>query len=321
MKTIIKIAVVIIVLFIFALPVLAQESEKDKSDWPVLKGPYLGQKPPGNKAEIFLDGLISTEENPEMNTAFTRNGKEFYYCARYKNGWAIFFTREINGRWTNPKPLHFKSNLYMDRDLTISPDEKRIYFGSNRPQKIEDKPLKRLNIFYTERLNSGKWSQPRNAGKIINGTHGGNYPCVADNGNLYFFTSRTDGIGKCDIYVAKFSNGRYQPPICLSKAVNSKQNDWDAFVAPDESYIIFSSQNRSDTLGDQDLYISYKKNNGEWTQSRNMGGRVNSTSSEICPVVTLDGKYLFFTSRRRGKADIYWIDATIIEEIKPKELR
>jgi Tol biopolymer transport system component len=143
---------------------------------------------------------------------------------------------------------------------------------------------------------------------------------VASNGNLYFFTSRKDGIGKCDIYVSKFINGRYLPPVSLSKAVNSTQNDWDAYVAPDERYIIFSSQNRSDTLGDQDLYISFRKQNGEWTQSRNMGKRVNSESSEICPVVTLDGKYLFFTSRRRNNSDIYWVDAKIIVDLKPEEL-
>lgn len=288
-------------------------------DWPGLKGRYLGQKPPGMEAVIYLDGVISTRENPEMNTAFTRDGKEFYYCTKFKNSWAIFFTKEINGRWIKPRPIHFSSEKFVDRDFTISPDEMRIYFGSNRPNQPVDPALKRLNVFYTERCESGNWSDPISVGKIVNGNHGGNYPCVASNGNLYFFTSRIDGIGKCDIYVSKLLNSRYQPPVCLSEAVNSKKNDWDAFVAPNESYILFSSQNRSDTLGDQDLYISYKNKNGEWTQAVNMGERVNSESSEICPVVTLDEKYLFFTSRRRGKADIYWTDAKIIIELKPKD--
>ena len=313
--------IVIYAILVFTLILVYSSYLTAEDNFPVLKGPYLGQKPPGIKAEIFMDGFISTKEFPEMNAVFTRNGKEFYYCTRNKNSWAIFSTREINGRWTMPKPIHFATEQFVDRDLTISPDGNRIYFGSNRPQKIGDKPLKKLNIFYTERLKYGEWSQPRNPGKIINGTPGGNYPCVAGNGNLYFFTSRTDGIGKCDIYIAEFINGRYHPPVCLNKAVNSKQNDWDAFIAPDESYIIFSSQNRSDTLGDQDLYISYRNKNDEWIQSINMGERVNSKSSEICPVVTLDGKYLFFTSRRRGNADIYWADAKIIEELKPKELK
>ena len=99
-------------------------------------------------------------------------------------------------------------------------------------------------------------------------------------------------------------------------AINSDKNDWDSFIAPDESYIIFSSQNRDDTIGGQDLYISYRKSDGRWSDAKNMGKRINSESGEICPSVSLDGKYFFFTSRRRGNADIFWIDAKIIVELK-----
>ena len=48
-----------------------------------------------------------------------------------------------------------------------------------------------------------------------------------------------------------------------------------------------------------------------------MGPRVNSTDDEICPSVSLDGKYFFFTSRRRGNADIYWMTSEIINDLKP----
>jgi Tol biopolymer transport system component len=117
--------------------------------------------------------------------------------------------------------------------------------------------------------------------------------------------------------MSEFSKDGHLDPVNLGPAVNSEKNDWDAFIAPDESYIIFSSQNRKDTLGKQDLYISYKRN-GIWTKARNMGSRVNSSSDEICPSVSLDGKYLFFTTRRRGKADIYWIDSKIIQDLRPE---
>jgi len=120
--------------------------------------------------------------------------------------------------------------------------------------------------------------------------------------------------------MSQFSKGRYLAPVNLGPAINSKKNDWDAFIAPDESYIIFSSQNREDTLGDQDLYISYKKD-GIWIKALNMGKKVNSHSDEICPSVSLDGKYLFFTSRRRDEADIYWISSKIIQELKREEIR
>ena len=49
-----------------------------QDDFPVLKGPYLGQTPPGMKAEIFAPGIISTGFN-EHGISFTNDGKELYF--------------------------------------------------------------------------------------------------------------------------------------------------------------------------------------------------------------------------------------------------
>jgi len=291
-----------------------------KPDFPILKGPYFGQEAPIERAQVFLDGIISTLTEPEMCAAFTKDGKEFYYNVYYKDSWAIFTTKEVNGKWTKPKPLPFTSD-YTDRDFTLSPDGSKIYFGSDRPRKKGGQKLKSLDIFVTERLQTGQWSEPKNVGSPVNTDYGENYPSVAQNGNLYFFSRRNDGLGLCDIYVARFENGSYLTPENPGSAINSEKNDWDSFIAPDESYIIFSSQDRNDSIGGQDIYISYRKKDGGWTQAKNMGPRVNSFSGEICPVVSPDGKYFFFTSRRRGKADIFWMDAKIIEELKPEELK
>ena len=291
-----------------------------QNDFSALRGPYFGQKAPVEQAEVFMDGIISTIKNPEMCAAFTMDGREFYYNATYKNHWTILTTKIVNGKWTRPKPIQCTSD-YTDRDFTLSPDGNRIFFGSNRPRKKGGQILKSLDIFVTERIPTGQWSEPKNIGYPINTDHGENYPSIAQNGNLYFFSNRKDGLGGCDIYKAKFINGRYTKPENLGSAINSKKNDWDAFIAPDESYIIFSSQNRDDTIGGQDLYISYRNRDGTWTRAKNMGPKVNSEYAEICPSVSLDGKYIFCTSRRRGKADIYWVDARVIDQLKPEQYK
>ena len=283
-----------------------------QNTFPVLRGPYFGQKAPVEKAEVFLDGIISTIQDPEMCAAFAKDGREFYYNAIFKNNWTIFSTKIVDGKWTKPEPMDFTSG-YTDRDFTISPDGNKIHFGSNRPRYKGDDVLTSLDIFMTERIQGDRWAEPKNVGSPINTDHGENYPSMAQNGNLYFFSNRNDGLGGCDIYVSRFVNGRYTQSANLGHAVNSAKNDWDAFIAPDERYIIFSSQNRDDTIGGQDLYISYRKSDGAWTQAKNMGTDVNSQFAEICPSVSLDGQYLFFTSRRRGKADIYWISTEILQ--------
>ena len=85
----------------------------------------------------------------------------------------------------------------------------------------------------------------------------------------------------------------------------------DVFIAPNESYMIFCSI-REDGFGQGDLYISFKKDDNNWTTAKNMGATINTKYHELCPVVTRDGKYFFFTSNQ----DIYWVDAKVIEKYR-----
>ncbi len=151
----------------------------------------------------------------------------------------------------------------------------------------------------------------------------------------------SDRDGDCDIYVSRFKNGQYVEPEKLSTAINSEFDDWDACISPDESYIIFGSYDRPDGYGRGDLYISFHNDDGSWTEAVNMGGKVNSSEMDIAPWISFDGKYIFLSSNKRthasfsewpitydekirilnspgkGNTDIYWVDAKIIEELRP----
>jgi len=76
-------------------------------DFPVLTGPYLGQKPPGMTPEIFAPGIVSSEEFIEFKGSFSPDGKEYYF---YKHALpefipTLFFTKVENGVWTEPTEL------------------------------------------------------------------------------------------------------------------------------------------------------------------------------------------------------------------------
>jgi Tol biopolymer transport system component len=288
------------------------EPEKSK-----ISGKFFNSSPPVNKAEVFMDGFISTSPGDEMNAAFSPEGDEFYYCAKHNGKYAIFRTVLNKDGWSKPGPLWFTGD-YTDRDFTMSPDGFSLFFGSTRPVKIGDSESARLDIFVTEKGVNGNWSYPRNIGQSISPDYGKNYPSIASTGNLYFFACIEGESGNCDIYISKQVDGKYKPAEKLGPNINSEYNDWDQFIAPDESYIIWSSQDRLDSIGKQDLYISFKKEDGSWTEGVNMGPRVNSRDDEICPSVSCGGKCFFFTTRRRGNADIYWINAGIINDLKEK---
>jgi len=129
----------------------------------------------------------------------------------------------------------------------------------------------------------------------------------------------------------------------LPKPVNSPGFEGDAFIAPDESYIIVSTFRKEDNIGQSDLYISFRSEDGSWLPLKNMGKRINSEGGENCQILSPCGKYLFYTSRRYGNlsgvfpltyeaikkawtepqngyGDIYWVDVRIIDELRPEEL-
>ena len=121
-----KAALFLCVLFILTMSPFPQEK-----DFSVLKGPYLGQKPPGMTPKIFAPGFISTEKR-ELNSVFTPDGKEFYFAIQKPgSGYKIYYTKETQKGWSNPKPVPFSSNN-SDVDMCITHDGKRMYYGSTR---------------------------------------------------------------------------------------------------------------------------------------------------------------------------------------------
>ena len=59
---------------IFTLLVTDMQAQENTSDFPLLKGPYLGPRPPGKKAELFAPQVIAYEvhESP----CFSQDEKE-----------------------------------------------------------------------------------------------------------------------------------------------------------------------------------------------------------------------------------------------------
>jgi len=86
--------------------------------------------------------------------------------------------------------------------------------------------------------------------------------------------------------------------------INSAGFEFNAFVSPDEKFIIFTGYNRTEGLGSGDLYISYKNEKGEWEKARNMGPEVNSPLMDYCPFYDAKTKILYFTSKRNSTSNL-----------------
>ena len=88
-----------------------------------------------------------------------------------------------------------------------------------------------------------------------------------------------------------------------------KRREWNVWVDAKESVLLFESSGRDEGLSEAgDLYESHRTG-AAWGPPLHLPPPINSRASELCPRLSPDGRYLFFSSNRRGSLDVWQIDA------------
>ncbi len=245
-----------------------------------------------------LDTTINTI-GYERDLAISPDGQEVFFT-RQGQHWkdqTIYRIFKIAGAgWSRPEIASF-SGQYRDLEPFFSPDGKRLFFASARPKP--NREGEDVDIWMMEKKPGG-WGPPVNAGPAINSEKDEYYPSVTRSGHLYFTAERNGGIGKEDIYRAAFKNGEWLPAEPLDTGVNGTGYEFNAFIAPDESYLVFTAYGRPDDTGRGDLYWSKRKPDGSWEKAINLKA-ANSDQLDYCPFVSPDGKILYYSSEKLGK--------------------
>lgn len=320
-----------------------ETSSPAETGFPVLTGDYLGQTPPGEVAELFAPGIVSTGVY-ERDVAMTPEGDELYFCAILGNYdfAAIMVTRREESGWTEPRVAPF-SGRWEDIEPAISPDGSLFLFASFRPRELETARREDSDIWLMERTEDG-WGEPFDAGPPVNTEGSEFFPSITADGTLYF--TRDEADRKSFLYRSRRVDGRWTEPERLPEQVNAGDYQFNGYVAPDESYLIYGAAGREDSLGGTDYYIAFRNDDDTWTRSVNLGERVNTDSRlEYSPYVSPDGKYLFFMAARHrfegaaagppmsardiarlhaeprnGLPDIWWIDAGFLGKLRSEAL-
>jgi hypothetical protein len=327
------------------LPVFSLYGRTEPSEFPVLQGPYLGQKPPGMTPEIFAPGIISTGLYTR-DMAIAKGGDEIYFCVA-DGGWSVMFvTQLLDNRWTEPAIAPFSGKGFLDFEPHISPDGNHLFFLSNRPPPGREarNGWYYQHIWMMTRAEKG-WSEPQLVPAPVNTEESEFFPSVSKDNVLYFTRSKKSGIAR--VYNAKFENGRYAEPEMLPFTIPETGLLFNAFISPQEDCLITCALNIDAANVDQDYYISFRAPAGGWSKLIRFGPEINTPGDNAnSAYVSPDGKYLFFSSSRKdparaefksgttlrtiigskaepghGASAIYWVSAEIIEELKPKELK
>lgn len=282
------------IVLLFSVLVMSSTSYS-QDDMSIPDGPYLGQTPPGSTPEMFAPGIVNTEEFIEIEGMFGADMNTFYFVRRdEKEVYSLNVIEYKNNQWQKSIVATAVS------EPSISPDGNTILFKNG----------------YIERTSDG-WSEMKSLGEPF-ASIDIMRSAISSNGTMYFDTY-TKGLDT-PLRYSRLVDGKHEEPKSLGPQFGIGRYNAHPYIAPDESFIIFDSV-REDGQGRSDIYISYRVADGSWGPAINMGDKINTTHSEKNPSLSPDGQFLFFDKRtKRGneEVNIYWVDAQIIETLRPK---
>jgi hypothetical protein len=202
-------------------------SQKVSTEFPILSGLYLGQKPPGNTPQPFLSTLPDLSRS-HSSPVFTPDGNQVYWSTDD----TIHFIEQIDGVWTPPRHLKFFRDSINEDIPLLSPDGKRLYFYVSFGDVDRQK---RRGIWYVNRTGND-WSVPVSVGSTINDLFGHWQFSVSARGTIYFPGKDEKDEAGC-IMVSHRINGKYDKPVKVFESIPGGC----PFISPDESYLIFAS--------------------------------------------------------------------------------
>ena len=213
-----------------------------------------------NDNVVKIGGEINTRLH-ESTSIVTKDGNKMYFTRnnfldgkRYKdqNGVTrlkIYEATLVEGEWTNIIELPFNSDSYSVAHPALSPDEKRLYFVSDMPGSKGES-----DIFMTEIVGDGTYGPIVNLGSTINTEARETFPFITENGVLYFSSDGHPGLGGLDVFATKIAFDKYDEPVAnVGKPVNGPYDDF-AFIINEENRKGYFSSNRTDGIGEDDIY-------------------------------------------------------------------
>jgi len=263
---------------------------------------YLGQTPPGIAPEVFGAGKISIADQRERSLAVSPIGDEMFFCRVSFPNNKIMHTVKTGIEWSLPDTAAFSEDCWTT-EPAFSPDGQYLYFASSKGKSnASNYSLRRV-----KKVDHG-WAEPESLLDLEGNTVWEFHPAVTKDATLYFAHWKNS---TGDIYVSRLTGDAYSTATSVGLPVCTQYEEYGPYVDPDENYMILRS-NRPGGYGDLDGYISYRKNDGTWTNPKNLGPFINTTGVDDAGDISPDGKFVFLTRDN----EIYWASADFVEALR-----
>jgi len=183
---------------------------------------------------IFTRAVMSTNKKVKVGEV----GKQYLLVAVKKDG-----------EWTAKEKLPFNTEgLFSVQHPALSPDGKVLYFASDKPGGFGG-----MDLYFSEKLPNGSWTQPQNCGGEINTAYDDVFPTVRADGKFYFASKGHIGMGGLDIFSAIGEKNKFKDVENLRAPLNSAKDDFGILFNSDNKTGYLSS-NRNGGVGLDDIY-------------------------------------------------------------------
>ena len=256
---------------------------------------YLCQTPPGDEPRIFAPGVVSLTNKNTHALQFSPDG-QMLVISRYPDRTSYYMVH-TNGGWSAPRRTSFTG-----KEVSFDAAKRRLFYYDRGG-----------DLCWVHYGDNG-FSAPTRLGTNINTGETEYYPSITGQGNLFF--SRNGKWDQGRLMVARPEGEDFGAPVDLGDLVNAGGAS-HGFVAPDESYLLFNSP-RQGSYTKNDVWACFRQSDGKWSAPVNLGPRINCDAMAVlCPTVSPDGKYLFFTRLQEGGPGlVYWVSTRVIEEAR-----
>lgn len=183
---------------------------------------------------------------------FTRNNYNAGQARRSTDGvnkLKLYTATQVNGAWSEAVELPFNSDEFSTGHPSLSADDQRLYFASDRPGGFGGSDI------YVSLWKNGAWSEPVNLGGEINSKGNELFPFVDERGTLYLSSDGHEGLGKLDLFSAQLSpdGTKARKFWNLGEPINSAADDFGITTNGERNSGYFSS-NRKNGGSDDDIY-------------------------------------------------------------------
>ena len=270
--------------------------------------------------EIMIENLgeMINTEYADFSSNISLDGRSLYFTSRrpwaddassrYKDPMFNHYSEDIyqsslsdDGVWNNPLRMNMCKPQFNEASVSVSIDERRVYTYNDKEGRGD---------VYFSSLKNGRFSPitPVDKKGVNTETRWETHYTVSTDGKMVFFVSdKEGGYGSRDIYFMEEKDGIWSEPKNIGGTINSSWDEDSPFMGLDNNVLYFSS-NSAKSMGDFDVFMSVRDENGIWSTPINLGYPLNSVGDDLFYTQTADGSTAYLSSFRKGgkgDKDIY----------------